>query len=110
MTRLLLPLVVALLVAGASVHAQTAAATTPTISEAAKSAKTFPALLAKYEGVATNLGKLVRVTDAYIILEQEGVETAVATAAVASFQFIREVNEEEGTTKVFLEVQLLSRD
>lgn len=109
MTRFMLLLAAALLLAGASVHAQTAA-TTPTISEAAKSAKTFPALLAKYEGLATNLGKLVRVTDAYIVLEQEGVETAVATAAVASFQFIREVNEEEGTTKVFLEIQLLSKD
>jgi hypothetical protein len=92
-----------------SAHAQSAS-TVPTISEAAKDAKSFRTLLAKYEGVATNLGKLVLVTDAFIVLEQEGVETAVAMEAVTSFQFIREVNEDEGTTKEFLELHLVAQD
>ena len=107
MTRILCSLALALVLMAASVHAQSA---TPTISEAAKEANSFHALLAQYEGVATNLGKLLLVTDAFIVLEQEEVETAVAIDAVASFQYIREENEDEGTTKVFLEIQLFSRD
>jgi len=109
MTRTMLILALALMLLGASAHAQSGSSA-PTISDAAKGAKSFSALLAKYEGLATNIGKLLRVTDAFIIVEQEGVEMAVAIQAVASFQFIREVNEDEGMTKEFLEIQLVARD
>lgn len=109
MTRIIAGLVLALVLLGAAAHAQTAG-TVPMISEAAKEVKTFHALLAKYEGLATNLGKLVQVTDAFVIVEQEGVEMAVAMNAVASFQFIREVDEDAGMIKEFVEIQLFSRD
>jgi hypothetical protein len=109
MTRIIAGLVLALVLLGAAAQAQTAG-TTPTISVAAKDVKTFHALLAQYEGLATNLGKLIRVTDAFMIVEQEGVEMAVAMNAVASFQFIREVDEDAGVTKEFVEIQLFARD
>jgi len=109
MTRTLFTLAVALMLVAASAQAQTAG-TAPTISDAAKEAKTFRALLGNYEGLATNLGKLLRVTDAFLIFEQEDVESAVVIDAVASFQFIREVDEEEGTTREFVEIQLFSRE
>lgn len=109
MIRIVAGLVLALILMGASAQAQSTG-TTPTISDAAKDVKTFHSLLGKYEGLATNLGKLVRVTDAFIIVEQEEVEMAVAIHAVASFQFIREVDEDAGVTKEFVEIQLFSRE
>ena len=106
MTRIMLTLMLAMLVLAGSAGAQT----TPSITDAAKDAKTFFDVLKQYEGLATNLGKLVRATDAFLLFEQEGVEMVVATAAVASFQFILEVDEDEGTRKEFLEIQLYSRE
>jgi hypothetical protein len=85
---------------------QQATEQTPAPQPAAKGSSPFRDYLMQYQGMPTNLGKLVKVAGDYFILEDDGVQSAHRIDVIHTIKLLKA---EEGEPAK-LELKLLARD